>query len=94
MSLKTKLGGEVLAKVIANVQKSEPRTTLLGTVLAGAVASQIDYPALLTGNSTEIAKLVSVFVVQILAYYTNHSTVIAQAAREGPAEHPAIVTKA
>lgn len=72
MSIKDSLEGTIIGKVIKNLSASEPVTTVLGAILAALVASKIDYGKLLQKDPDQIANAVSVVVVTLLGYYTNH----------------------
>lgn len=80
MSIKDSLEGSIIGKVLKNLSASEPVTTLLGAVLAGLVASKIDYGKLLQKDPDQIANAVSVVVVTLLGYYTNHGKLTQKAA--------------
>ena len=76
MSIKSSLEGTILGKILSNLSASEPRTTILGVVLAGIVASKLDYSQLIQGDPTQIANAVSAVVIAVLGYYTNHAKLV------------------
>jgi hypothetical protein len=76
MSIKTSLEGTIIAKILSNLAASEPKTTILGALLAGIVATKIDYSQLLQGDPTQIANAISAVVITVLGYYTNHSKLV------------------
>lgn len=65
--------GGVLSKVISNLAASEPKTTILGAILAGIVASHTSYAKLLSGDSDAISTVVAAVVVAAIGYFTNSS---------------------
>lgn len=72
MSLSKSIEGTILGTVVKKIAASEPRTTILGTVLGGVVLAQIDYGKLLAGDPTQIGNAVAAIVVAVIGYYTNH----------------------
>lgn len=72
MSISSFAKGEFLKVLVAKVQKSEPKTTVLGAALAGVVGTQIDYNKLAQGDTQQIALLVAGILVAVIGYYTNN----------------------
>lgn len=72
MSLTKSIEGTILGTVLKKVAASEPKTTILGVILAGAVAANLDYAKLLQGDPQQIGNAVAAIVVAVLGYYTNN----------------------
>jgi hypothetical protein len=72
MNLKSDIEGGILSRVVANFAASEPVTTCLGFVLAALVGAHINYSLLLQGDQTQIANIISVPIIALLGWFTNH----------------------
>lgn len=70
------LKGKIIDATIKNFSKSEPRTTLAGFVVAGVVASNVDWSLILNKDPSEIGKVVAALAVAVMGYYTNHADLV------------------
>jgi hypothetical protein len=76
MSLPTAIEGSILGKVIGNLQKSEPKTTIVGAILGTSVLSQVDWNKLLQKDPTQIALVITGILLGLQGYWTNHKDLI------------------
>lgn len=75
MSVKDAIGGKVISVALDKIAKSQHTTTVLGAVLAGVIAAQVDWSKVLQKDPQQIGNLVGACVVGLLGYYTNHEKV-------------------
>lgn len=72
MGLVNSIKANIVKTFVQNVAKSnDHKTTLLGAVAAGVLATQIDFSKLMLGDKTELSKAVGAVVLALLGYYTN-----------------------
>jgi hypothetical protein len=67
--------GTIVKTIIDKIAKSEPRTTVLGFVLAGVIAAQVDYSKLMQKDPVQIGNLIGAIVTALLGYYTNNKSI-------------------
>lgn len=69
---KRKAAGHVVAGVVKEAAKSnDSKTTILGAVGAGLLASQVDYGKAIGGDQAEIGKAIGAVVFALFGYFTN-----------------------
>jgi hypothetical protein len=76
MSLPTAIEGTIIGKIVGNLQKSEPKTTIIGAVLGVSVWSQVDWNKLLQKDPTQIALVITGLLLGVQGYWTNHKDLI------------------
>ena len=84
MGLPSFIQGKILSTAVKKIADSEPRTTVLGFVLAGVEAAHIDYGKLLQKDPVEIGNAIGVVATALLGWYMNHKALVQTAPAPPP----------
>lgn len=72
MSIVTAIKGDIVKAALKKVAgDNDTKTTALGTIAAGLLASQIDWGKLFQKDPTQIGLLVGTVVTLLFGYFTN-----------------------
>jgi hypothetical protein len=72
MALPNFIKAQIVKTTLSNLaNNNDLKTTILGVVLAGVQASNLDYGKLLQGDSTQIANAITAVLLAVFGYFTN-----------------------
>jgi hypothetical protein len=60
-----------MRSILKSIASNDKKTTVLGIVAGALLAAQIDFGALINGDSTAIGQAAGVVVATLIGYYTN-----------------------
>lgn len=89
MGLIASIKGKILKTAVNKVAASEPKTSILGALLGGIVAANIDYNKLLQGDPQQIGNAVGAAVVVLLGWFANNAHKKAVPPTEPPPDNTA-----